>query len=82
MYIPFADEIKDQKELGVIHDRYMRALQVFVEHRNPQQPDRFQQLLSVIPEVQQTARVVVQSKMFYVPLFLNTNLRNSGDPAT
>ncbi|KAG8185201.1 hypothetical protein JTE90_025873 [Oedothorax gibbosus] len=75
-----SDEIKEQKELGVIHDRYMRALQVFVEHRFPNQPDRFQELLSIIPEVQHTAKVVVQSKMFYVPLFLNTTLR-SNDPS-
>ncbi|GFY36937.1 hormone receptor 4, partial [Trichonephila inaurata madagascariensis] len=71
-----SEEIKDQKELEVIHDRYMKALQVFVEHRFPTQTTRFTELLSCIPEVQATASLVVQSKMFYVPLFLNTSLKN------
>ncbi|KAF8796961.1 hormone receptor 4-like [Argiope bruennichi] len=71
-----SEEIKDQKELEAIHDRYMKALQVFVEHRFPQQTTRFSDLLACIPEVQATASLVVQSKMFYVPLFLNTSLKN------
>ncbi|GFT61656.1 hormone receptor 4 [Nephila pilipes] len=71
-----SEEIKDQKELEAIHDRYMKALQVFVEHRFPTQTTRFTELLSCIPEVQATASLVVQSKMFYVPLFLNTSLKN------
>ncbi|GIY12518.1 hormone receptor 4 [Caerostris extrusa] len=71
-----SDEIKDHKELEAIHDRYMKALQVFVEHRFPQQPTRFSELLSCVPEVQAAAGLVVQSKMFYVPLFLNTSLKH------
>ncbi|XP_035213227.1 hormone receptor 4-like [Stegodyphus dumicola] len=70
------EEIKDQKELEAIHDRYMKALRVFVEHRFPQQTTRFAELLSCIPEVQAAASLVVQSKMFYVPLFLNTSLKS------
>ncbi|XP_054713582.1 hormone receptor 4-like [Uloborus diversus] len=67
---------KDLKELEAIHDKYMKALQVFVEHRFPQQTTRFAELLSCIPEVQAAASLVVQSKMFYVPLFLNTSLKS------
>ncbi|XP_071040812.1 hormone receptor 4 [Parasteatoda tepidariorum] len=71
------EEMKErQKEVEAIHDRYMKALQVFVEHRFPLQSSRFADLLTFIPEVESIARLVVESKMFYVPLFLNTSLRN------
>lgn len=70
------EEVQDQRELEAINDRYKKALRVFVENRFPQQTTRFAELLSCIPEVQAAASLVVQSKMFYVPLFLNTSLKN------
>lgn len=70
------EEVQDQKELEAINDRYKKALRVFVENRFPQQTTRFAELLSCIPEVQAAASLVVQSKMFYVPLFLNTSLKS------
>lgn len=70
------EEVQDQRELEAINDRYKKALRVFVENRFPQQTTRFAELLSCIPEVQAAASLVVQSKMFYVPLFLNTSLKS------
>lgn len=74
--INFSEEIQDQRELEAINDRYKKALRVFVENRFPTQTTRFAELLSCIPEVQAAASLVVQSKMFYVPLFLNTSLKS------
>lgn len=74
--IKFSEEVQDQRELEAINDRYKKALRVFVENRFPQQTTRFAELLSCIPEVQAAATLVVQSKMFYVPLFLNTSLKS------
>lgn len=70
------EEVQDQRELEAINDRYKKALRVFVENRFPLQATRFTELLSCIPEVQAAASLVVQSKMFYVPLFLNTSLKS------
>ena len=38
-------------ELETIQDRYMNCLRTFIEHTNPQQMTRFQNLLDRMPEV-------------------------------
>ncbi|GIX81328.1 hormone receptor 4 [Caerostris extrusa] len=62
-----------QREIEMIQERYLTALRVFVENRFPQQSGRLGELLSRLPEIQSAGELLLHTKMFFVPLFLNTN---------
>ncbi|XP_076359926.1 hormone receptor 4-like isoform X1 [Tachypleus tridentatus] len=63
-----------QGELETIQERYLTTLRVFIEYRFHQQPNRFNDLLACLPEVNAAAGLLLQSKMFYVPFVLNTSI--------
>ncbi|XP_022242285.1 ecdysone receptor-like isoform X2 [Limulus polyphemus] len=68
------EEYQGQRELEAIQERYLAILREFIEHRFPQQPSRFSDLLARLPEVHAAAGLLLQSKMFYVPFILNTRI--------
>ncbi|XP_013785695.2 hormone receptor 4-like [Limulus polyphemus] len=68
------EKYQGQRELEVIQERYLATLREFIEHRFPQQPSRFSDLLARLPEVHAAAGLLLQSKMFYVPFILNTSI--------
>jgi len=69
--------------LEPIYDRYMNCLKTFVEYNYPQEPNRLEQLLVKLPEVQEAAELLLDSKMFYVPFLLNSTInRSDGDADT
>lgn len=61
-------------ELEQIHDRYLNCLKTFIEYNFPQEPNRVQDLLVKLPEVQEAAGLLLESKMFYVPFLLNSKI--------
>ncbi|XP_054709147.1 hormone receptor 4-like [Uloborus diversus] len=63
-----------QREIELIQERYLTALRVYVENRFPQQSGRLRELLCCLPEIQSAAELLLHTKMFFVPLFLHTNL--------
>lgn len=65
------------KELEAIHDRYMNCLRTFTEYNFPQEPNRVEELLVKLPEVQEAAGLLLESKMFYVPFLLNSTISSS-----
>jgi len=65
------------KELEQIHDRYMNCLRTFTEYNFPQEPNRVEELLVKLPEVQEAAGLLLESKMFYVPFLLNSTISSS-----
>merc|ERR1711884_870733 len=69
--------IVQDKELEQIHDRYMNCLKTFIEYNFPQEPNRVQELLVKLPEVQEAAGLLLESKMFYVPFLLNSTISSS-----
>jgi len=62
------------RELEHIHDRYMNCLKTFIEYNFPQEPNRVHDLLVKLPEVQEAAGLLLESKMFYVPFLLNSKI--------
>lgn len=69
------DDFQLHKELETIQERYISALRTLVETRYPHQPSRFGELLVRLPEMQLAASLLLQSKMFYVPFLLNSNIQ-------
>jgi len=65
------------RELEQIHSRYMNCLRTFIEYNYPQEPNRVQELLVKLPEVQEAAGLLLESKMFYVPFLLNSTISSS-----
>ncbi|KAJ3666077.1 hypothetical protein Zmor_001532 [Zophobas morio] len=65
----------NNSELDSIHERYMTCLRVYTQHMYPQQSQRFQDLLSRLPEIQSAAALLLDSKMFYVPFLLNSAIQ-------
>merc|ERR1719245_2754846 len=65
------------RELEQIHSRYMSCLRTFIEYNYPQEPNRVQELLVKLPEVQEAASLLLESKMFYVPFLLNSTISSS-----
>jgi len=65
------------RELEGIHDRYMNCLKTFIEFNFPQEPNRVQDLLVKLPEVQEAAGLLLESKMFYVPFLLNSTISST-----
>jgi len=63
--------------LDIIHDRYMTCLRTFSEYNFPQEPNRVEELLVKLPEVQEAAALLLESKMFYVPFLLNSTITRS-----
>ncbi|XP_013788321.2 hormone receptor 4-like [Limulus polyphemus] len=68
------EEYQGQRELEVIQERYLATLRVFIEQRFHQQPNRFNDLLTCLPDIHAAAGLLLQSKMFYVPFILNTSI--------
>jgi nuclear receptor subfamily 6 group A len=62
------------QSLEPIHSRYMACLRTFSEYNYPQQPNRVEELLVKLPEVQEAAGLLLESKMFYVPFLLNSTI--------
>jgi len=52
----------------------MSCLRTFAEYNYPQQPNRVEELLVKLPEVQEAAGLLLESKMFYVPFLLNSTI--------
>ncbi|VVC30584.1 Hypothetical protein CINCED_3A020904 [Cinara cedri] len=63
-------------ELETIQERYTSCLKTYVEHTFPMQPNRLQDLLHRLPEIQSAASLLLESKMFYVPFLLNSTIRS------
>ncbi|KAL5240969.1 hypothetical protein ACI65C_008379 [Semiaphis heraclei] len=63
-------------ELETIQERYTSCLKTYVEHTFPMQPNRLQDLLQRLPEIQSAASLLLESKMFYVPFLLNSTIRS------
>ncbi|XP_044757202.1 hormone receptor 4 isoform X3 [Coccinella septempunctata] len=59
-------------EMESVFDKYMTCLRVFIQHIFPQQTNRVQELMGILPEIQDAAKQLMESKMFYVPFVLNT----------
>merc|ERR1719278_764186 len=68
------------RELEQIHSRYMNCLRTFIEYNYPQEPNRVQELLVKLPEVQEAAGLLLESKMFYVPFLLNSTISSGRTP--
>ncbi|XP_045465304.1 hormone receptor 4 isoform X3 [Harmonia axyridis] len=59
-------------EMESVFDKYMTCLKVFIQNIFPQQTNRVQELMGILPEIQEAAKQLMDSKMFYVPFVLNT----------
>ncbi|OWF49689.1 uncharacterized protein LOC110451376 [Mizuhopecten yessoensis] len=59
-------------QIESIQDRYTRALEWYVTTIYPHDPTRLRQLLVRLPEIQTTSRLLLKSKMIYIPFFLNS----------
>jgi len=55
----------------------MNCLRTFTEYNFPQEPNRVEELLVKLPEVQEAAGLLLESKMFYVPFLLNSTISSS-----
>ncbi|XP_071518557.1 hormone receptor 4-like isoform X5 [Panulirus ornatus] len=62
------------KELEVIQERYMGCLRSFCETHYPSQPNRYQDLLVRLPDIQAAAAKLLETKMLYVPFLLNSTI--------
>ncbi|XP_076321152.1 nuclear hormone receptor family member nhr-91-like [Tachypleus tridentatus] len=67
------EEYQGLRELEAIQERYLATLRVFIQQRFHQQPNRFNDLLTCLPDIHAAAGLLLQSKMFYVPFILNTS---------
>ncbi|KFM63027.1 Hormone receptor 4, partial [Stegodyphus mimosarum] len=67
------ESYQGQQDIEKIQDRYLTALTVFVQNRFPQQASRLRDLLACLSEIQSAGELLLRSKMFFVPLFLNVN---------
>lgn len=57
--------------VAVIHDRYVKTLQWYIEDRYGRNTQRLENLLSQIPEIQNASDILLQTNMIYIPFFLN-----------
>ncbi|XP_026808643.1 hormone receptor 4 isoform X2 [Rhopalosiphum maidis] len=73
---PSIDNGNTTSELETIQERYTSCLKTYVEHTFPMQPNRLQDLLHRLPEIQSAASLLLESKMFYVPFLLNSTIRS------
>jgi len=64
----------DNPTLDVIHEKYLTCLRTFAKKHFPNQPNRVEELLVRLPEVQVAASLLLESKMFYVPFLLNSTI--------
>jgi len=71
------DGVVQHSELEGIHDRYMNCLKLYAEWNFPTQPNRVQDLLVKLPQVQEAAGLLLASKMFYVPFLLNSTISSA-----
>ncbi|XP_066985760.1 hormone receptor 4 isoform X4 [Macrobrachium rosenbergii] len=61
-------------ELEVIQERYMNCLRTYCETHYPFQPNRYQDLLVRLPDIQAAAAKLLETKMLYVPFLLNSTI--------
>ncbi|XP_063709404.1 hormone receptor 4 [Culicoides brevitarsis] len=64
--------LNQENELEYIQERYVQVLRSYLQHTNPHNPSRLNDLLGHIPEIQTAASLLLESKMFYVPFVLNS----------
>uniref|UniRef100_A0A336N2E5 CSON009267 protein n=1 Tax=Culicoides sonorensis TaxID=179676 RepID=A0A336N2E5_CULSO len=64
--------LNQETELEYIQERYVQVLRSYLQHTNPHNPSRLNDLLAHIPEIQTAASLLLESKMFYVPFVLNS----------
>ena len=64
------------QNLESIKSRYMGCLRTFAEHNYPQHPSRVEEILAKLPQVQQAAGLLLESRMFYVPFLLNSTINS------
>jgi len=76
------DGVVEHSELEGIHDRYMNCLKIYSEWNYPGQPNRVQELLVKLPEVQEAAELLLASRMFYVPFLLNSTISSSREDSS
>jgi len=69
-----AQEDLNNPTLNVIHEKYLACLRSFAKKHFPNQPNRVDDLLVRLPEVQVAASLLLESKMFYVPFLLNSTI--------
>uniref|UniRef100_A0A182PMS3 Hormone receptor 4 n=1 Tax=Anopheles epiroticus TaxID=199890 RepID=A0A182PMS3_9DIPT len=68
--------LNTEVELESIQERYIQVLRSYLQHTVPHNPNRLNDLLAHIPEIQTAASLLLESKMFYVPFVLNSaNIR-------
>merc|ERR1719200_108559 len=75
-----AQEDLNNPTLNVIHEKYLACLRSFAKKHFPNQPNRVDDLLVRLPEVQVAASLLLESKMFYVPFLLNSMIDRSSNP--
>lgn len=64
--------LNQESELESIQERYVQVLRSYLQHTAPHNPNRLNDLLGHIPEIQTAASLLLESKMFYVPFVLNS----------
>ncbi|KAL4219212.1 hypothetical protein ACF0H5_021794 [Mactra antiquata] len=57
--------------INKIQDRYSSVLSDIVTSHRPDQPNRYAELLLFLPQIQTASALLIQSKMIYIPFFLN-----------
>ncbi|KAL3871784.1 hypothetical protein ACJMK2_039761 [Sinanodonta woodiana] len=59
------------KQLEYVQDKYSTALQDFIREQFSAEPNRYGELLLLLPHIQTASALLLQSKMIYIPFFLN-----------
>ncbi|KAK3591439.1 hypothetical protein CHS0354_033438 [Potamilus streckersoni] len=59
------------KQLECVQDRYSTALQDFIREQFSAEPNRYGELLLLLPHIQIASALLLQNKMIYIPFFLN-----------
>ncbi|XP_052788398.1 hormone receptor 4-like [Mya arenaria] len=65
-------EDSEVEVVSKLQDRYCIALKEFVNETSPGQLKRFSKLIQCLPQVQTAAALLMNSKMIYIPFFLNS----------
>lgn len=65
----FKEHCDDNDIIQSIHEQHLNSLRFITEQH------RFQQIINSIKVIDDAANILIQSKMFYVPYLLTTNLQ-------
>ena len=68
----FSADKDDKVVISRIQDLYMNALQAYLEVHSPANPNKFGELILLIPQVQSAASLLLKNKMIWVPFLLNS----------